>query len=285
MFKALLRLIILVLFMLLSVSEAAAMEVSFFEEFPHEKTLEKIAQIDFDTRIYVAAKNLSQFYEYEDQFKAQNPQIKQVIYWPVLEKEEGYWISPWSDSAALERVFEEIKDRKDKKKQEVLLDLEPSLQRSRLLGFKDFRKNKEQIEEFVANAKEYNISLSTVEKSYIPEGILEYFDLSFNPEEFGNQKIKMYYSSYRRKLWPDFVVDKLFERKVSRYAEKGIKLGLGLIAPGIHNEAHYISPETLQTEVKIASDYGIQEVIIFRLEGLNEEYLKVLEKFVLNYSK
>ena len=90
----------------------------------------------------------------------------------------------------------------------------------------------------------------------------------------------MYYSSYRRRSLPDFVVNKLYEQKVKKYAKNGVRVGLGLIAPGVHNETHYLSPETLQKEIQIAYDYGIEEVIIFRLEGLNEEYMKVMEKFV-----
>lgn len=268
---------LLCLFVLLSfVGEAAAMEISFFEEFPNESTLEKIAQIDFDTKIYVAAQNLSRFYEYEEKFKAQNKKVKQVIYWPVLEKEEGYWISPWSDSKALERIFEEIKGRQDKSKLEVLLDLEPSLQRSRWFNFKNFRQNKEQIEELIKKAKDHNVSISTVEKSYVSENVLKWAGLSFAPQEYGHKKIRMYYSSYRRRFLPGFVVDKLYEWKVQEYAKHGVRVGLGLIAPGVHNEKHYISPEVLQKEVQIASDYGIGEVIIFRLEGLNEEYRRAI---------
>lgn len=261
------------------VGSAEAMQVSFFEEFPNENTLEKIALLNFDTQIYVAARNLSQFQDYEAQFKAQNEHIKEVVYWPVLKREEGYWISPWSDPQALERVFEEIKGRKNKQKLEVLLDLEPSLKRTRLFSFEDFTPNKRYITEFVRDAGNYNISISTVEKSYISERILEYFGLSFNQKEFENKKIKMYYSSYRRKFLPDFVVDKLYKRKIKKYAEKGVRVGLGLIAPGIHNETHYISPEVLQRELQIASNHGIGEVIIFRLEGLDAKYLEALERY------
>ena len=262
------------------IGEVEAMQISFFEEYPDDGTAEKVSGIDFDTRIYVAARNLSAFYSYEAQFKEQNGYVEEVIYWPVLKKEEGYWISPWSDSEALLRVFQEITERKDKRELEVLLDLEPSLQRSRLLRFKEFKHNKEQIGEFIEKAKDYNVSISTVEKSYIYESALELLGLSFAPEEYGNKKIKMYYSSYRRRFLPDFVVNKLFEQKIQRYAEEEVRVGLGLIAPGIHDETHYITPEVLEHELTIASDYGIKEVVIFRLEGLNEEYLEVMEKFV-----
>lgn len=251
-------------------------QASFFEEFPNETTLEKITRIDFDTRIYVAARNLSDFYTYEEEFKARNERIREVVYWPILERNNGYWISPWSDQQALERLFEEIKERKDQRILEVLLDLEPPLKISRLFNFKDFNQNKRGITQFVRDAKDYNVSISTVEKSYIPDWILEPLGLSFALEEYGNRKIKMYYSSYRRRILPDPIVDKLYERKVKQYAEKKIRLGLGLIAPGIHNEKHRTSPENLQREIEIATLHGVDEVIIFRLDGLNDDYLSAI---------
>jgi len=253
-------------------TSAAALTVSFFEEFPNTTTVNKLELIEFDTRIYVAAKSLAEFQIYENEYKSSNAQVTEVIYWPVLEKEEGYWFSPWSERESLERIFSEIKNRENTNKLEVLLDLEPSLNRARLFNFQDFKHNKIKIEEFISKAEEYNMSILTVEKSYIPDWLLERLGLSFSPEKYGNRKIKMYYSSYRRKFRPNFIVENLLEKKVKKYAEQGISLGLGLIAPGIHEEKHRVSPRELEQEIKIASSYGIEEVIIFRLEGLTEEY-------------
>lgn len=263
-------------------STMATPTVSFFEEFPNGTTLDKIAQVDFDTRIYVATRNLSDFYNYEEEFKARNERLKEVVYWPILNRDDGYWISPWSEPQALEKIFSEITERKDQRRLEVLLDLEPSLKRSRLFNFEDFNRNKRLITTFVRDAKDYNVSVSTVEKSYIPDWILEPLGLSFISEEYGNRKIKMYYSSYRRRILPDSIVDKLYERKVKQYAKKKIPLGLGLIAPGIHDEKHRTNPENLQREIEIASDNGIEEVIIFRLGGLNDDYLKAIHGEFVN---
>ena len=263
-------------------STIASPTVSFFEEFPTETTLDKIAQIDFDTRIYVAARNLSEFQDYEEAYKSRNGHIREVVYWPILGREEGYWISPQSDQEALKRIFEEVKERDDKTKLEVLLDLEPSLQRSRLFSFRNFRQNKEYVTDFVITAEDYNVSISTVEKSYIPDWVLEPLGLSFAPEEYGNKKIKMYYSSYRRRVLPDSIVDKLYERKVKQYTKKKIHLGLGLIAPGIYDERHRTTPENLRREIEIASKHSIEEVIIFRLDGLNDDYLKAIHGGFVN---
>ena len=258
---------------------AIAINISFFEEFPDETTFGTVSMIDFDTRIYIAARNLSEFYNLENKLKYKNEHIEEVIYWPVLSKEEGYWISPWSDSEALSRVFENVLNRSSNHQLVLLLDLEPPLKRSRLLNFEDFKHNKEVITNFVKSAKSYNISVITVEKSYIPDSVLEVFALSFNPKIYGNKRAKMYYSSFRRRFLPEFIVDYLFERKVMQYSKDGTIIGIGLIASGVHNESYLNSPVVLQKELAIASEHSLSETIVFSLDGLYGSYAAVIKEF------
>lgn len=253
-----------------------ATQISFFEEFPNATTFEKIALVDFDTKIYLAAKNLSEFETYETWLKVANPHVKDVVYWPVLEKGEGYWISPWAEPSALERVLGEVEQRNDKKPLGVMLDLEPSLKRSRLFSFKDFRRNKDYVSEFVSNAGSENITVYTVEKSYVPEFILEPLGLSFNPAEYGNKQMKMFYSSFRRAVLPDFIVNNFFERKARQYKERNIIMGLGCIIGGIHETEPVNNPDILKYEIETAKAIGLEEIVIFRLNGLSDEYLKAI---------
>ncbi|MFH1065591.1 MAG: hypothetical protein V1734_03755 [Nanoarchaeota archaeon] len=255
-----------------------ATQISFFEEFPDSATFEKAALIDFDTKIYLAAKSLPEFETYETWLKVANPHVTDVVYWPVLEKDEGYWISSWAEPSALERVLGEVEQRKDRKPLDVMLDLEPSLKRSRLFSFKDFRRNKDYVSDFVRNAGSNNISIYTVEKSYIPEFILEPLGLSYNPAEYGNKQMKMFYSSFRRAVLPDFIVNKLFERKARQYKKRNTIMGLGCIIGGVHETEPVNSPGILKYEVETAKAIGLEEVVIFRLNGLSDEYLKAISK-------
>lgn len=253
-----------------------ATQISFFEEFPNSTTFDKVALVDFDTKIYLAAKNLSEFETYETWLKVANPHVKDVVYWPVLEKDEGYWISPWAEPSALERVLGEVEQTRNVS---VMLDLELPLKRSMLFSFKNFRRNKDYISEFVRGAGSSNITVYTVEKSYIPDSILELFGLSYASEEFGNKKIKMFYSSYWRRHLPDSIVDRILEGKMKKYAENNVIIGLGKIALGVNPKRKRINaPEILEQELKTASKYGVEEAILFRLEGLNESYLKAIHE-------
>lgn len=251
--------------------------ISFFEEFPDEKTFEKVVSIDFDTRFYLAAKNLSEFYGFKEKIK--NNHVQEVVYWPVLEREEGYWFSPWVEKSALERIFQEIKERENKEYLEVMLDLEFPLGRARLLNFEDFKENKKYISDFIKEAKGYNLGVITVEKSWLPDWILEPLGLSYKMEEYGHKKIKMYYSSFRRRFLPDFLVDKLFERKLRQFKKEGAIPALGCIATGIYGNEPLNSPEILEKELQSVKGENFSEVIIFRLAGINEGYPKVIKKY------
>src|SRR3989344_1047206 len=95
------------------------MIISFFEEFPTEDTLAKLKLVSWPTKLYVAANNLLQFRAVTSVLR-HNKNLLEAVYWPILKKKEGYWISPFSKQGALQRLFEELENRKIP----VMLDLE-----------------------------------------------------------------------------------------------------------------------------------------------------------------
>jgi hypothetical protein len=175
----------------------------------------------------------------------------------------------------LERVLGEVEQARNVS---VMLDLEPSLKRSRLLHFQDFKRNKDYVSKFVKDAPSMNIEVYTVEKSYVPGFILEPLGLSYNPEEYGNKQMKMFYSSFRRAVLPDLIVNNFFERKARQYKERNTIMGLGCIIGGVHETEPVNNPEIMEYEIETAKAIGLEEVVIFRLNGLNDEYLKALSK-------
>mgnify|MGYP001588836880 FL=1 len=83
------------------------MQICFFEEFPTKENLAKIKYVSFPTKLYLAAKSLEEF----ENIKISSPHVKEKIYWPILDKKEGYWFSPFSKRKALERIFAELKGK------------------------------------------------------------------------------------------------------------------------------------------------------------------------------
>lgn len=253
--------------------------VSFYEEFPTEKNLEKLDLIDFPSKIYVAANSLQEFYELKEKIIQKNKYIQEVIYWVLLNKTEGYWISPWSDTSALTRIFTELEERQNKEPITLLLDLELPYQKRgiKLLNPIKFMLNKHTITSFIKEAKENNISIITVENSYLKPKILRLGGLSYNPSKYKTKRTTMFYD---KELIPDLIEKYYLKEKIKENMEETrFMVSLGCIATGINNNEAIISPELLESNLKITKDLGIKEAIIFRLGGLNKGYLKVIKKF------
>src|SRR3989338_4984631 len=95
------------------------MLISFFEEFPIPENLAKLDLVTWKTKLYLAASGLTTFKLLQQQIDPKK-NILETIYWPVLKKKEGYWISPFSQRKALQNIFDELK----KEVVPVMLDLE-----------------------------------------------------------------------------------------------------------------------------------------------------------------
>ena len=243
------------------------MQISFFEEFPEKRNLDKIKLIDFKTKLYLGCKSLKEFNNIKSSIKNKN--VKVVVYWPILEMNEGYWFSPFSKRKALIRIFNELRG----KKVPVMIDLELPFTRNKKLFFTqtfNFFRNRKLIREFIENYE--NIYLC----EYFPKGKLKDFIMKFLGLHFdGNFKIiKMFYSSMHK--FND--LEKKLKREKKKYGNNFIA-GFGVIETGVFGNEPRLSYEQLENDLKIAKKAGIKEVVIFRLGGLNKRYVKILKKF------
>ena len=243
------------------------MQISFFEEFPEKRNLDKIKLIDFKTKLYLGCKSLKEFNNIKSSIKNKN--VKVVVYWPILEMNEGYWFSPFSKRKALIRIFNELRG----KKVPVMIDLELPFTRNKKLFFTqtfNFFRNRKLIREFIENYE--NIYLC----EYFPKGKLKDFIMKFLGLHFdvNNIKIiKMFYSSMHH--FNDL------EEELKRENEKydNFIAGFGTIAAGVFGNEPRLSYEQLENDLRTARKAGIKEIVIFRLGGLDKKYVKVLKKY------
>ena len=247
------------------------MKVSFFEEFPNETNLNKLSLINFPTKLYLADYSIEGYKLYKKQLQKRNKNLKEVIWWPILNLKEGYWLSPWSKRKALLRLFHQLLNEKVP----ILWDAE--LPRKRILLFTQFLKyfkNKKLIKSFFMK---YKGQIYTAE--YMADTkLLNYNLLNFNPNIYKNIKCKMIYTSMHS--WID---EEVLKKVIKEYYEKynaDIVIGLGLLEKGVGSNEKVISPEQLERDLKICKELNVPEVILFRLGGLNKEYLKVIKKFL-----
>ena len=253
------------------------MLISFYEEFPTEENLQKLRWCDFPTKLYLAAYSLEEFKRVREMALEAKGDIEEVIYWPLLEKSEGYWLSPWSDRTALLRVIQEIEREGDLG---VMWDAE--VPRGNIRPKLDFFGNYQLIGRFFKNAHKAGIRIF-VSELYLgrwAEGVLQAARLSFDPRRYGNWKILMLYSSIFGEKWRSIpqLIEGVGEMGVRTYGERFI-LALGVIAKGVGGDEPLLSPQDLERDLESASSSRVREVVIFRLGGLNRAYAEVVRTF------
>ena len=238
------------------------MRISFFEEFPSPNNLEKLDLLDSNPRVFLGAMSVSEFQRLSSDYPESD-----FVYWPILDRNDGYWVSPFSRRRALLNLFESLKG----KRIPVMLDMELPRRRPMLLTqMFDAFANHSSIDDFIANYKG---------EVYTAEYLFEPFFMPFmykDPRVHNNNVIKMVYTSMH-----NYDKEKLSNR-LKEYATKyGPKflVGLGTIAPGIIGTEPKLSPEDLDTDLEMCRDAGVEEVVIFRLGGLNKRYADVIKKF------
>ncbi len=244
------------------------MLVSFFEEYPTKSNLEKVKLLTFPTKLYIAASNIEDFKKIKKKVTSKN--VKEVIWWPLLKEEEGYWMSPFSKSKALLRIMEQGK------RVSIMWDAErPRQWKLILTELPNFLKNRKIIRQYISS---HVTPVYTAE--YFPQKgffakCLSYLGLEFDPRKYNNKVIKMVYTSMHS--YSTKFMRKEFSKGTKLHG-KNFLVGLGTIATGVLGNEPKLSPKQLERDLRIAKESGVGEAVIFRLGGLNKSYVKVIEK-------
>ena len=235
------------------------MKISFFEEFPTPANLKKLALLPYKPKLYLAAPNVPTF-----QHLTHGLKCAEDIFWPVVKKEDGYWLSPFSPSRALSRLFHDFRTHTP-----PLFSAPPFPLRTSLLvtSLPSALANLWRIRSFLSR---YPAPLYAGEYSVEPRPLSFLLGV---PSRKGMKHVKMLYSSLHKGL----PFKQLFEDHLKTHGHDFIP-ALGLLAPGIHGSEQILSPTQLRQDLEMCQ--GADEVILFRLGGLNQKYLTVIEKFL-----
>lgn len=242
------------------------MKIDFYEEFPTKENLEKLKMIDFPSRVFIAAENLEKFREIEKRARKINKKIE-FAFWPLVKN--SYWISPFSNRKDLVELFREL----EKCENHLLIDLEPPMLNKKLLlkNLFSFFRNKKLIKRFLEKNKK---RITTAQFPPSMFSILyRLFGLDF---VIDSEKSVMYYSS----MLPKFTRKSIMWRIQKIRWKENCSIGLGVIAKGVLGYESILSPRGLEMDLDFVRKSGFNRVVIFRLGGLNKDYLKVIEKFV-----
>ena len=249
------------------------MKISFFEEFPNKNTLSKLSLISFHTTIYVAARSIKDLKKITKSCKN-----VQISYWPILDKKEGYWLSPFSSPKAINRILNEIDNYK--KPINIMWDAELPFRHPWLfLRIDNYIRNMSKIKKFFKNNGSRIFTSEYPVRNRMIEFLFRFLGVYFSPKRYNNTKIIMYYTSMHK------LVARTFYQSIIKIHEKygeQIHVGLGTITTGILGNEPILTPSKLEKDLEDMKKIGISEVVIFRLGGLNKEYVKVINKFTTN---
>ena len=253
------------------------MKFNFFEEYPTLENLEKAKLINFDSTIFLTANSFGEYKENEKLLHSINPNLS-TAYWPILSN--SYWISPFSNTKDLQEFIKEIFSVSEPVT--ILIDLELPLGKHRELYFKNFFsvwKNKKILKKFFREAPTHNIHIVTAEYPPFFIGIdylYRLLGISFDVKKYKNTQCIMYYTSMMKNKFTSKLVKKGIVRV--RKFNPDLQLGLGTIATGVLGNEPILATGSLKRDIDFMKANNIETGVIFRLGGLNEDYLKLLVK-------
>lgn len=254
------------------------MQIDFFEEFPNDDSLSKLRIIKFRTNLYIAAKSAKEFLFLKSRIKKSYRNVAGVIYWPILEVNEGYWISAFSKTAAIKRITNEL--TKTNNGLSALWDAElPILNKKLFLTqLPHFFTNREIIQEILVHKySNHPIIVTAFHKTGINRFFSSLACTYFHSGSFAY--IDMIYTSLLKVKNKSSYLRSIIERNKNKFLEYSV--ALGLIGRGVEDySTPLISPADLKRDLDIVQKEGIKNVVLYRLGGLNKNYLRVIEEFV-----
>ena len=243
------------------------MKIEFYEEFPNKENLKKLKLIKFSTKIFIASNSIEEFQKYEKIAKNYKKDLE-VAYWPIIKN--SYWISPFSDTKDLIELFSKLNNLDNS----LLIDLELPLKKRKVMLLKNlphFSKNKRIIKNFLEKNKS-RITTAEYPSAFVSR-LMKFLGLNY---DIDYERSIMWYSS---------MVSELINNKI-KLNLKNIKnkrnhsISLGTIAIGVLGNEPILPPKKLEENLKFVRKCGFKKVVIFRLGGLNKNYIKVLDEFI-----
>ncbi len=240
------------------------MQIDFYEEFPTKSNLKKLKLIKFESRVFIAAKSLNEFNKTARQAKRTNKNLN-YAYWPIIKN--SYGISPFSSTKDLVKLFSEL----NKTKTHLLVDLELPLNKRMIIkNLFSFSKNKKIIKQYL---EENGEKITTAQFPFSLLKPAKFIGLDY---DVNIEKSLMYYSSILSAKINKFIKGLLPKIK----DKQNYSVSLGTIAKGIFGNEPILSPENLEKDLNFIRKIGFNKAIIFRLGGLNKNYIKVINKFI-----
>jgi hypothetical protein len=244
--------------------------IGLYEEFPNPWRLAKLRQLDFPVTLAIAARSQAEFMTLRDDILATYPQVREVVFWPLLAPEEGYYPGPWSDPAAIQRIIDESADVP------LLWDLEMprGIQDLHALSIAHWWANRGTLAELFATHQQPMHIWRTHVSTGLDSLFLRLIGMHVDPHQAPNAHLHL--DLYTRGAGQDAQeLAQIMRCGVEYYGERFIP-SLGVLNDGEGSAEIFMPPATLRRNLQIARAAGASEIWIFGANGLNADYLDAL---------
>lgn len=252
------------------------MEINFFEEYPTKETISKLKLLAFKTRLYLGTRSVKEFLDFRKELKTEFKNVKEVIYWPLLSDDEGYWFSAFSKKEALTRIFRDIENSKASFR--VLLDLEIPMNNKALFitEIQNYLSSRKLIQDFIKQqSANHAVIVAQLPWYDLRRYLLDFVATGFPFNSY--HRLDMIYTSFLVKDKQNYLRKAV---KIGKKSYRNYSVGLGIIAEGEDKKRlPFLQPNDLVKDLAILKEEEIKEAIIYRLGGVNKDFLKVISSF------
>jgi hypothetical protein len=248
----------------------ATVRVGLYEEYPNPWRLAKLKQLDFPVTLAIATPSRAEFLRIRSEILATYPQVREVVFWPTLTQEEGYYPGLWSDTAGIQRVIGDANDLP------VLWDLEVprGTQDVMKLAVNTWWANRAILTQFFkSHAQPVHIWRTHVSTGF-DSLFLRLLGMYIDPASMPNARLHL--DMYATGEGQDAQqLARIIRCGVERYGERFIP-ALGVLNDNEGPPEVFVPTNTFKRNLEIARANGASEVWIFGANGLNPEYLAAL---------
>lgn len=253
------------------------MKLGFFQEFTSLEDFSVLSSINFPINLYIGCQNVRQFLKLNQELRIKYKHLEEIVYWPILKLSEGYWLSGFTKQSALQRIIKEINSTK--KAFPVLWDTEfPMLNKKLFLtGISSLPRNLILIYRTLLNQRtNHPLIVAEFTRTGLNKILSTLGGTSFPFTSYN--RLDMLYSSMFKTRDKEARLRKVIRSHKRKY--KKYYVGLGLIGKDKNDKTPLLSENDLNHDMKICKEERIKEVVLYRLNGLNHSYLKIIKKYI-----
>lgn len=248
----------------------ATVRVGLYEEFPNPWRLAKLHQIDFPVTLALAAPSREEFLRLRGEVQREYPQVREVLFWPTLHQDEGYYLGSWSSHAAVKRVAGEANDLP------MLWDLEMprGIQGIEDLSFGDWWRNRQWISQWLSQRSQPVHIWRTHTTMGLNPTFLRLMGMHFDPLDYPNVSLHLDLYTTGQGL-PEAEMTQMLRCGVERYGARFVP-SLGVLNDREGPEEIFVPPATLRRNLALARASGASEIWLFGVNGLNPDYIQAI---------